>query len=573
MLKRKKIIKEEDLSSKDLLAEISRLKKDLKKKKKYGLVWEEKKEDVVEMCKEKLPILVEDKNKAINEAGVDEPINILIEGDNYHALCALNYTHEGKIDVIYIDPPYNTGNKSWKYNNYFVEKDNAFKHSLWINMMYKRIKSSKKLLTQSGIILVAIDDYEHQNLRLILDDLFGENNRLGTLVVVHNPGGRSDDEFIATSHEYLLIYAKKKENAKINLFNLTTQQEENFKHSDEISSFKLQSFMRTGSNSRPDDRPNLFYPIYYNLQEKKLSLKKKNSNFKKIEPIDASGNKRVWRWGKESFELNKDTEFVVTESKNKFKVKLKKRLNNSSGTKPKTIWNDPKYNASTHGTILLQNILNEEKPFNFPKSLFSVLDALKISTQKNSIVLDYFAGSGTTGHAVLELNKNDHGNRKFILVTNNENNICRNVCYPRLTKVIKGYKNKKNVKVAGISGNLKYYNTEFVDAKQSDKNKKILTKKATEMLCIKEDTFDEVRTKNNNFKIFKNGNKFTGIIYDYMEIKSFIDIISKLDGKLIVYVFSLGGDTFEEEFEELGNKVKLSPIPESIMRVYRRVFK
>ena len=154
---------------------------------------EDKPEEVSELCKVSLPVLVEDKDKAIL-TDAQKPINILVEGDNYHALSVLNYTHKGKADVIYIDPPFNTGNKSWKYNNNYVEKDDEFRHSKWISFMNKRLRLSKNLLRTSGIIIVAIDDYEMHTLRLLMDEIFGENNRLGTIVVVHNPRGRNDDK-------------------------------------------------------------------------------------------------------------------------------------------------------------------------------------------------------------------------------------------------------------------------------------------------------------------------------------------------------------------------------------------
>ena len=449
------------LSKEELIALVEKLES----RKKYGLVWDEErtKEKFEKESENALPVLKEVKSKEI-KTDPKKPTNILIEGDNYHALSVLNYTHQGKIDVIYIDPPYNTGNKSWKYNNQYVEKDDVYKHSKWLSFMSKRLRLAKNLLKDEGIIMIAIDDYECHTLRLLVDEIYGEDNRLGTIVVVHNPGGRSDDKFIATSHEYLLVYGKNKELSKINFLPLSPEQIEEYKYQDEVSRFKLQSFMRTGSNSRPEDRPKLYYPIYYSPKDKKLSLRKENKNFVKVLPISSDGQKRVWRWGSETFDKNKDTEFVVNTNKGKITIQVKKRFqgNGDDGSKPKTFWQDPRYNASTHGTILLQNILRKEKPFNYPKSLYSVLDALVISTNKNSIVLDFFAGSGTTGHAVLELNKKDNGKRQFILCTNNENNICTDVCYPRMKNVIYGYKNKKNKLIPGLGGNLKYFKTAFV---------------------------------------------------------------------------------------------------------------
>jgi adenine-specific DNA-methyltransferase len=197
-----KLTKEQ--TTEELKQEIVRLKKELKKKKKYGLVWEEKNEDVVEQCKEKLPVLKEVKGKEII---TDEsmPMNILIEGDNYHALSVLNYTHEKKIDVIYIDPPYNTGARDWKYNNDYVESNDAYKHSKWVSMMYERLKLAKKLLSNEGIIITAIDEYEVHNIRHLLDQVFGEENKLGMVTVLHNPKGRNLSNFFSSNSEFMLV--------------------------------------------------------------------------------------------------------------------------------------------------------------------------------------------------------------------------------------------------------------------------------------------------------------------------------------------------------------------------------
>jgi len=197
---------------------------------------------------------------------------------------------------------------------------------------------------------------------------------------------------------------------------------------------------------------------------------------------------------------------------------------------------------------------------------------LKIATSPKSTVLDFFAGSGTTGHAVFEMNKEDEGQRQFILCTNNENKICEEVTYPRIEKVIKGYKNTKIENIAGLGGNLKYFKTEFVDAESNDRNKIKLTKEVTEMLCIKEETFEMVKG-DEDFKIFKNTKYYTGIIFDQSAIEDFKKAIKDIKGSISVYVFSLTDEDFSEDFEDVKQKIKISPIPEAILRVYRRIFK
>jgi len=552
---------ENNQTNEKLLAEIDRLKKELKKKKKYGLVWEDKPEDVVEMCKEKLPVLKEVKSKEII-TDKNKPVNLLIEGDNYHALSVLNYTHKGKIDVIYIDPPYNTGAKDWKYNNDYVDGEDAFRHSKWLSSMNNRLQLAKNLLKDSSVIAVAIDDNEIASLVLLMDQIFGEDNRIGIICVQHHPRGRTQSNFFSTVHEYCLFYAKNKSKLTLDFCFESDRGEE------------VESLIRAREDATPELRPNLYYPIYFNPKTKKIDLEKRSKEDIEILPITSNG-KRVWKLIKESFleELNQGKIFVEL---NKDKYHVYRKIQRSNVNKAKTIWIESDYDANHHGTELLKKILNKPNPFPFPKSLYTLFDILYLLTKQNkeAVILDYFAGSGTTGHAVLELNKRIGGERKFILCTNNENNICEEVTYPRIQKVIEGYKNKKNGEnIESLGGNLKYFKTDFVDYKEStDRNKIKLTKEAVEMLCVKEGTFELVM-ENEEFKIFKNQDHYAGIIFDQLAIKDFKKAIKNIKGKISVYIFSLGDDSFEDEFEDIKQKVKLSPIPEAILKVYRRIYK
>lgn len=235
---------------------------------------------------------------------------------------------------------------------------------------------------------------------------------------------------------------------------------------------------------------------------------------------------------------------------------------------------------------------NGKKPVDF---ILKILEMGGAKKNPNSIILDFFAGSGSTGHVVLELNKEDRGNRKSILCTNNEvdkktdeklrkegykqgdakyeaEGVSRKICYPRMENAILGYEDSRKNKFEGLGGNLKYFKTDFIDAEPTDKNKVKLTRQATEMLCIKEGTFEQVLNRK-HFKIFKNSNHYTGIIFDQLAIPEFKKAIKEITGKFSVYVFSLSDETFDEEFADIKRKIKLSPIPEAILRVYRRIFK
>lgn len=562
-----------DWAKSDLVKEVEKLKK----RKKYGLVWEEKPEDVVEQCKRELPVLEEVKGKEIEDNST-ESVNLLIEGDNYHSLSVLNYTHRNNIDVIYIDPPYNTGNKTWKYNNNYVDSEDAFRHSKWISFMSKRLKLAKNLLKDDGVIITTIDDYELFSLGHLMDEIFGEQNRLSIVTVLSKKSGRTTDRFFATCHEYYLFYSKNSQKAVVSMLDVPEEHKHQYKFKDNISRYKWRDFLRTGGYSTPKERPNSYYPIYYSEKTGKISTEKLNDAIK-IFPLDSKGNKRVWRQTKPSLEelINMGEIKVERNRQGKYKVRIKDRV--KKGLKPKTVWDNPKYDAATHGTKLLEGILGKARTFDFPKSLYAVYDAIRILTEekKDALILDFFAGSGTTGHAVLEMNKDDGGNRRFILSTNNEDNngnglkIATDICYPRIEKVIKGYKNGKK-KVKGLGGNLKYFRTSFVPAEPTDKNKTELTKKATEMLCVREDTFDLVKDEK-KFKIFKGIHHHTGIVFDQLAINDFKKIATKINSPFSVYVFSLGDDTFEDEFMDMKDKVSLSPIPEAILRVYRRIFK
>jgi len=538
-----------------LNAEIERLKKELKKRKKYGLVWEEKPEELVEMCKEKLPVLKEVKNKEII-TDKDKPVNLLIEGDNYHALSVLNYTHEKSIDVIYIDPPYNTGNKDFIFNDHYVDRENAYRHSNWLSFMEKRLKLAKNLLKNTGVIFISIDDNEVAQLKLLMDnpDLFGEDN-LESIICWRRRTNQPNDKskMIAKVAEFLLVYAK---NSNI------------LKEKRAFNTIPLGE-MRANSYSNPDNDPR----GPWSTTPWRASRGQGGTKYKIKTPTGRIYDE-VWLGMKETFEkLSKDKRIIFPNNGNgKPRKKVFLRERQQEGQSAINFWFGREYGDNLSASAELNDLFGGERVFDNPKPINLMKMILRIKTNKDSLILDFMAGTGTTGQAVLELNKEDGGNRQFILCTNNENNICTNVCYPRIKKVIEGYKNLKGEKVAGLGGNLKYFKTDFVDAEPTDRNKKKLTDQATEMLCIKEGTFEKVLGPE-NVKIFKNSDHYTAIIFDQLAIPKFKEAIRGIKGKFSVYVFSLGDETFDDEFKDIKQKVQLSPIPEAILRVYRRIFK
>ncbi len=550
------------ISSEDKLRkEIDRLKKELKKRKKYGLVWEDKSEEVIEICKKKLPVLKEVKNKEI-VTDKDKPVNLLIEGDNYHALSVLNYTHAKKVDVIYIDPPYNTGNKDFIFNDHYVDREDAYRHSKWLAFMAKRLQLAKNLLKDTGVILISIDDNEVAQLKLLMDnpDFFGENNFVADFVW-NSTKSITNPALVAVSHTYTLVYARNK-----SIYDLKYRK-----------NFKLPPILEGFDNPDNDPRgPWKADPFEAGGVRPNQNYSIRNFNTGKVF-YPNKGN--CWKNDLNKFkELLKDNRIVFGKDgkgrpqRKRFLWEAKER-----GLTPNTWWDD--VGTTTNGTMELKNILGE-KLFNNPKpvSLIKKILILTTANNKNAAILDFMAGTGTTGHAVLEVNKEDGGNRKFILCTNNENNngngykIAEDICYPRIKKIIEGYINLKGEKIKGLIGNLKYFKTDFVDAEPTDRNKIKLTAEAIEMLCVKEGTFEKALGQK-NFKIFKNSNHYTGIIFDPAAIPAFKKATKDIKGRFSIYVFSLGDETFDEEFAEVKQKIKLSPIPEAILRVYRRIFR
>ena len=392
--------------------------------------------------------------------------NLIIKGNNLLALHSLKQQFAGKVKLIYIDPPYNTGGDA----NTFVY-NNTFNHSAWLTFMKNRIEVSRCLLKQDGIICIAIDDEEYAHLKVLIDAIFGRKNYLGTVVVQSNPRGRTINSEFATCHEYCLFYAKNKNVSKINNIGLTESQIKDFKFKDNIGHYRYLPFRRSGGTSTPKERPNSEFSLYYSIKQNKIiavggerhnscteSYKPKfiltldnnlkiikhdpkeyfeNNNDVEILPTDTSGNRRVWRWS-DRLEILKSAyngDFNVVVKDTEYTVQMKDRI--KEGRKPKTIWHDSKYDASSNGTILLKKLMHGKKLFNYPKSIYTVLDTIRITTQDNSedIILDFFGGSGTTAHAVLELNKEDGGNRKFIMIE--QMDYISTVTCPRVQEVLK----------------------------------------------------------------------------------------------------------------------------------------
>lgn len=561
-------------SEKELLAHIKDLESEIKKlkdRKKFGLVWENKPEEVVLACEKQVPIIKEVKNRKLVSDNL--PLNnVLIEGDNYHSLSVLNYTHRNKIDVIYIDPPYNTGSSAWIYNNNYIDENDSYRHSKWVSMMKNRLELAKNLLTDNGFIVCAIDHYELFTLGLLMDEIFGESNRIGIVSVVHKSEGRNQEKFFGTSHEYMLFYSKNKQSANFAKIVLNEDIQATFDREDKDGLFRLNNYLRSGGGDHNlrKNKPHFFYPIYVSSDLKDITIEKQKG-YEEILPITSTGQERTWKTTKETFLERLNSGQIIAERDQNNKIQVYEKYRESQVIK--THWIDPKYHAIHYGTKVVENILGGKK-FDFPKSVYLLIDTLKLTSTKNSTVLDFFAGSGTTGHAVLELNKQDGGKRKFILCTNNENNIAEEVTYERLKRVIKGYKNKKGEKIEGLGGNLSYYKTDLVDIEKlqriSDESKIKITYQAGEMIAIRENTLNE-SDKNDWWQIFESDNKKTAIYFkeDKLKLPELVKILEKEDKPTVLYIFGWGKNEYKNEYST--KNIKVEDIPEPIIEVYKEI--
>lgn len=419
----------QDENTANLLAYLSELEKDVGAKK-YGLVFEEHREEIDEVLATHTPVLTEDGSLFIDNGG---QMNFLIEGDNLASLQLLEKTHKGKIDLIYIDPPYNTGKKDFVYDDVFVDKTDLFKHSKWLSFMAVRLEIAKTLLSEKGTIFISIDDGEQAVLRQLCDSIFGENNFVANCIWEKKFSPQNDARWLSDNHDFVILYAKNKEKWKPNLLNRTEEMNARYSNPDDdprgpwaSSDFSARTFSESGN-----------YPIT-------------TPSGRVIIPSDS----RSWITNEETFKQ------LVSEGRIWFGKtgsnvpRIKTYLSEvQQGSVCKTIWFRSEVGDTQEGTRDLKQVFEGKGVFTSPKPLKLLQRVLELATTQESIILDFFAGSGTTGHAVMKLNAEDGGNRRFILCTNNENNICREVTYERIKRVI----DKE-----GYAATLKYFKVDYI---------------------------------------------------------------------------------------------------------------
>lgn len=546
----------EEYTHEELIEYIKELKQQARKR--YGLVWEEKikPEKVVEECDTKIPVVKEIEEKVIgDEAG--EPTNIIIEGDNYHALSVLNYTHTGKIDVIYIDPPYNTGNKDFIYNDCYVDKEDTFRHSKWLSFMSRRLELAKNLLKDDGVIFISIDDNEYATLKLLCDSIFGSENFICPLIwnTKNASKGVPPVQMVTSIHEYVLVYGKKS------------------------SRFKFFGIKRTTDDfSNPDNDPRGLW-----RKEALVSTISKKT-FEIVDPKTGNVFNRAWAFSKETIDKMIEEGRVIFPRKPNG-TPLQKKFFNDYTNEGLPITTQLGTFQSRKATSDLMNIFSNEKKFDFPKPIDLMKFLISQSTE-NGIILDFFAGSGTTGQAVMELNKEDGGHRQFILVTNNEANgqtdagaegIAEKVTYPRIKTVITGVRPDGTKYSDGIPANLRYFKTDFVEkGKTTDDTREALIMECSDMIRIRENAFEHIASAP-EYRFYKNDKVFVPIIFDQFAIAETWEKVEELNTeKLPVHCYNFSYNRHANE-EEIPESTKLEwtacSIPETVLEVYRKIFR
>lgn len=493
----------EELNNDETLIAISEIENELNSKK-YGLVWEKHEEQVDRMMQDNIPVFSEVKEKEITSTD-DNSYNFLLEGDNLHSLKLLEKTHTGKIDIIYIDPPYNTKNKDFIYDDNMIGEDDGYRHSKWLSFMSERLEIARSLLSKYGVIFISIDDNEQAQLKLLCDDIFGNDNFLGT-IIQNKQNAKNDTIDIQKNHEYILCYRKKAnytDNKKIKptLVLKSEKLKPAYLESDKFYIIN-DSITTRGEGGTLNARPNLGYTVYYNpktndviaIDDYDIELAKKSNTesdvyrhdnemisngYIPIIPPKVRGKLGCWTWSMSKFN-NEKNNIIITGKKNKYQVKKRtfvdkksiELINEKYFYRTTTESNSKSIIdfSTNEGTNILSTVMGRSGTFNNPKNMEMIKYLLSLSPFKNGIILDFFAGSGTTGQAVLELNKEDGGNRKFVLCTNNENNICEDVTYERIKRVINGY-----AEVEGISANLKYFKTDFISKDADDVTEELLS--------------------------------------------------------------------------------------------------
>jgi len=550
----------QDENAQRFLTYLYEIEKDIQRKK-FGLVYEEHLEDIDIILKKNTPVLSEEKDLFINNGG---KMNFLIEGDNLAALEILDKTHKEAIDVILIDPPYNTLKEGFTYSDKKVDGNDSFRHSKWISFMQKRLIISKKLLSDQGAIFIHIDENEFAQLKLLCDEIFGEENFIECLI--WNKRVPKNDKGIGNIHEYILLYAKNSEfkykfmMQKDGLDEIYSLIEECKKKnvSIEETERRLKQLYKKNVYDRGITLYNAVSPDYEIWGKINLSWPNGNTfgpRYTVLHPVTKKPVKvpdRGWRWSEKTFKSKLDYDNVIERYDGSY-ICGEIWFAKDEKTQPSAI----KYlkdvdrmllrsiiSTKSDGGIELEKYFGKKSIFAYPKptKLIKILIDSITYNNKDCTILDYFAGSGTTGQAVLELNLEDGGNRNFILVTNNQNDICRNITYERIRKVNEDL---------GKPTSLKYYKIDYVPISE-----RLYYEYADELLKHIRELVELENAIN-----FTDNSELTIILED-SELENFILDTEQIKKCKIVYLGHNVLPTGEQEKILRKNKIQVNVIPD-----------
>ena len=405
--------------------------------------------------------------------GDDDSENMIIRGDNLEALKALLPRYEGRVKCIYIDPPYNTGNEGWVYNDNVndpkikkwlgevvgKEGEDLTRHDKWLCMMYPRLKLLQKLLADDGVIFVSLDFHEQPFMRLIMDEIFGASNYVSEIACVNKPSGRSDDKYIATAHESIIVYRK---SPLLTLGGFEPEEKITKRYNKRDTDGRLyreEDLRKRGTHDERTDRPNLFYPFFFNQETGELIVggndEKTPDGFIRIEPMKSKDVQGTWRWGQDT--ANAQKTYIhprYMPNKQQWSLFEWEYLDERGAAKPTTLWDFKDVNSERGTEVFIKYLGFKKEDFPNPKPVGTIQRILQIATAGDDIILDSFAGSGTTAHAVLNMNKADGGHRKFILVEMMD--YADSITAERVKRVIRGYGEGKNA-VEATGGNFSSY--------------------------------------------------------------------------------------------------------------------
>lgn len=550
-----------ELTKDELVSEVLRLRGQLKKKDSFGLVFERQKEDAIINRAKSIPVLKENTSKYVDNGGED---NLLLIGDNFDSLTCLLETSKGKIDVIYIDPPYNTRKKDFIYNDTYVNPEDSFIHSKWLSFMEKRLDMCRELMSEQGVIFISIDDNEQAELKLLCNSIFGEPNFVAQFIWENNPKGRKNGTFHAQSTEYILAYTKNNllwfKESGLEFTKALSSKDEREVFYDDRGEYRKSGRQLMGKSSNPlaKTNPKRCFSIYHNFDTGHSVVldeyDKESDSF-----VDVPKAKELLNEGYTCYRPTHRTKKlpnIVTYTKEtvedmiasndlfflKDSIYGKERDFNQKIKSLLTVENTGKSILNRTAGEYIKTILSidDESPFSFPKPVPLISLLVNLYPKKNATVLDFFAGSGTTGHAVLELNKEDGGNRKFILCTNDEAGIGETVTYERIKRVITGKNWADGKEHESHEASLRYFNVGFIERANIAKE---LADNVDSLINIAENCFKEVVIED-MFKVWKNNNNhYAALIKDSWGIESFIESLIEAEPSTIsVYVNDNGAD-------------------------------